>query len=166
MRFVWDDQKALSNLSKHGVTFEEASTVFRDPLSATGADPDHSLDEQRWITFAVPDAGRLLVVAHADRGDCIRIISAVPLARQSEESMKKRNDPDELRTEYSLGDFPAGLERGKYAARMVEGSNIVRLDPDIARSFPDSPSVNEALRSLLRIAERASAQTKRSSGRS
>ena len=80
--------------------------------------------------------------------------------------MKKRNDPDELRTEYSLEDFPAGLERGKYAVRMAEGSNIVRLDPDIARSFPDSQTVNEALRSLLRIAERASAQTKDSSRRS
>ena len=80
--------------------------------------------------------------------------------------MKKRSDPDELRKEYTLEDFPGGLERGKYAARMAEGSNIVRLDPDIARAFPDSSSVNEALRSLLRVAERASALTKRSSKRS
>ncbi len=80
--------------------------------------------------------------------------------------MKKRSDPNELRKEYTLEDFPGGIKRGKYAARMAEGSNIVRLDPDIARPFPDSPSVNEALRSLLRIAERASAQTKRSSKRS
>ncbi|MDN5872423.1 MAG: hypothetical protein L0H73_17135 [Nitrococcus sp.] len=80
--------------------------------------------------------------------------------------MKQRSDTDELRKEYTLEDFPGGLERGKYAARMAEGSNIVRLDPDIAHAFPDSPSVNEALRSLLRIAERASALTKRSSGRS
>jgi hypothetical protein len=56
--------------------------------------------------------------------------------------MKKRSDPDELRQEYTLEDFPDGLERGKYAARMADGSNIVRLDPDIARAFPDSPSVN------------------------
>ncbi len=80
--------------------------------------------------------------------------------------MKKRSDPEELRKEYTLEDFPNGLERGKYAARMAEGSNIVRLDPDIARAFTDSPSVNEALRSLLRIAERASASSKRSSRRS
>lgn len=78
MRFEWDDRKAVSNLRKHGVTFEEASTVFRDPLSTTGADPDHSLGEQRWVTFGISDAGRLLVVAHADRDDCIRIISARP----------------------------------------------------------------------------------------
>ena len=80
--------------------------------------------------------------------------------------MKKRDDPDELRKEYTLKDFPNGLERGKYAARMAEGSNIVRLDPDIARAFPDSLSVNEALRSLLRLVERTSALTKGSSGRS
>jgi len=71
--------------------------------------------------------------------------------------MKDRNDDDadDLRQEYVLEDFPAGLQRGKYAARMADGSNIVRLDPDVARAFPDSASVNEALRSLIRIAERA-----------
>lgn len=80
--------------------------------------------------------------------------------------MKKHNDPDELREEYTLDDFPGGLERGKYAARMAKGSNIVRLDPDVAGAFPDSASVNEALRSLLAIAERTSALTKSSSRRS
>ncbi len=80
--------------------------------------------------------------------------------------MKKRSNPEELRKEYTLEDFPNGLERGKYAARMAEGSNIVRLDPDIAHAFPDSSSVNEALRSLLHIAERTSTLTKDSSGRS
>lgn len=93
------------------------------------------------------------------------LLAPVPLPRQSEEFMEKRSDSDELRKEYTLEDFPGGLERGKYAARMAEGSNIVRLDPDVARAFPDSSSVNEALRSLLRIAERTSALT-RSSGRS
>jgi uncharacterized DUF497 family protein len=81
MRFEWDDRKAVSNLKKHGVSFEEASTIFRDPLSATGADPDHSFGEQRWVTFGVSDAGRLLVVAHTDHDDCIRIISARPATK-------------------------------------------------------------------------------------
>ena len=76
--------------------------------------------------------------------------------------MKEHNDTDELRDEYTLDDFPGGLERGKYAARMAEGSNIVRLDPDVARAFPDSASVNEALRSLLAIAKRTSSLTKSS----
>jgi uncharacterized protein len=78
LRFEWDPAKAVGNLAKHGVSFAEAATVFRDPLSATAPDPDHSLDEERFITFGVSTSGRLLVVAHADRNDTIRIISARP----------------------------------------------------------------------------------------
>ena len=62
MRFEWDPEKASDNLSKHGVSFEEAATVFRDPLSATGTDPDHSVGEERFVTFGVSTNGRLLVV--------------------------------------------------------------------------------------------------------
>jgi uncharacterized DUF497 family protein len=72
----WDARKASANLRKHRVSFEEASSVFFDDLSATGDDPDHSLDEVRFVTFGLSSAGRLLVVAHAQRGDAIRIISA------------------------------------------------------------------------------------------
>jgi len=79
LRFEWDPEKAAENLAKHGVAFEEAATVFRDTLSATGSDPDHSFDEERFITFGVSTAGRLLVVAHTDREDTIRIISARPV---------------------------------------------------------------------------------------
>ena len=78
MRFEWDSSKATENLARHGVSFEEAATVFRDVLSATGADPDHSLDEDRFVTFGVSTAGRLLAIAHTDRDDTIRIISARP----------------------------------------------------------------------------------------
>ena len=80
MTFEWDPRKAAENRARHGVTFEEAATVFRDPLSATGADPDHSVDEDRFVTFGMLTAGRLLVVAHSDRDDTIRIISARPVA--------------------------------------------------------------------------------------
>ena len=76
MRLEWDARKARQNLRKHGVSFKEASSVFFDPLSVTGDDPDHSLDEKRLITFGVSSFGRLLVVAHTERGDAIRIISA------------------------------------------------------------------------------------------
>jgi len=76
--FVWDAAKAAANIKKHAVSFEEASSVFLDPLSATGSDPDHSLGESRWLTFGLSAAGRLLVVSHTDRGDTIRIISARP----------------------------------------------------------------------------------------
>ncbi len=76
MKFDWDGAKAETNLKNHGVSFEEASTIFRDPLSATGSDPDHSYGEHRWITFGMSDQGRLLVVAHTERAARIRIISA------------------------------------------------------------------------------------------
>ena len=76
MRIEWDARKARENLRKHGVSFEEASSVFFDPLSATGDDPDHSVEERRFVTFGMSSSGRLLVVAHAARGDAIRIINA------------------------------------------------------------------------------------------
>ena len=79
MQFEWDSAKAVENLAKHGVSFQEAATVFRDPLSATGADPDHSIGEERLITFVVSTSGRLLVVAHTEDGDTIRIITARPV---------------------------------------------------------------------------------------
>ena len=76
MQFEWDPEKAAENLAKHGVSFEEAATVFRDTLSATGADPDHSVGEERFIIFGFSTSSRLLVVAHTEHGDIIRIISA------------------------------------------------------------------------------------------
>jgi uncharacterized DUF497 family protein len=78
MEFEWDDRKAAHNLAKHGVPFTEAATVFYHPLSLTADDPDHSTDENRFITIGASDQGRLLMVAHADRDDTIRIISARP----------------------------------------------------------------------------------------
>jgi hypothetical protein len=76
MDFSWDARKATSNRRKHGVSFDEASTVFNDPLAVTGADPDHSLGETRWITFGISKSDRILAVAHSDDGEIIRIISA------------------------------------------------------------------------------------------
>ncbi len=78
MQFAWDREKARRNLKKHEVSFDEAVTVFYDTLSATFKDPDHSDDEQRLITIGYSSRSRLLVVAHAERGEIIRIISARP----------------------------------------------------------------------------------------
>jgi uncharacterized DUF497 family protein len=78
MNFVWNPAKAARNLVKHGVSFEEAGTVFLDILSATGADPDHSQGEARWLTFGVSSQGNFLVVSHTEEEDNIRIISARP----------------------------------------------------------------------------------------
>lgn len=82
MKFLWDQKKASANLKKHGVSFEEASTVFHDVLSVTGSDPDHSGEEHRFITFGNLSQGRLLVGAHTDEGEHIRIISARLVTRR------------------------------------------------------------------------------------
>lgn len=76
MRFEWDPQKAASNVLKHGVSFEEAQTVFGDPLATTVPDPDHSVDEERWLTTGQTNQEQLLIVAHVDRGETIRLINA------------------------------------------------------------------------------------------
>jgi len=78
MQFEWDTGKARQNLKKHGVAFDEAVTVFYDSLSATFDDPDHSGNEQRFITIGSSSQGGILVVAHAETGESIRIISARP----------------------------------------------------------------------------------------
>jgi uncharacterized protein len=76
MRFAWNEKKAASNLVKHGISFEEAVTVFGDPLSDTFPDHDHSLEEQRFIIIGASESGKILVVAHTDDGELARIISA------------------------------------------------------------------------------------------
>ena len=76
LRFEWDPRKASSNKGKHGVTFSEAVTAFGDPLSITIPDPEHSFGEARFILMGLSYRGRLVVVAHTDADDSIRIISA------------------------------------------------------------------------------------------
>src|SRR3989344_4267179 len=115
MEFEWDPKKAISNLRKHKVSFEEASTALRDTMAATGADPDHSIGEFRYVTFGISERGRLLVVAHTEQSETIRIISARLASRRE----RKINE---------------------------EG-------------------VNTALLSLIKLAQKASRLTRRSSGR-
>ena len=76
MEVTWDPRKAAANHKKHKVSFEEPSAVLADPLAITGADPDHSVGEVRWITFGLSNRQRLLAVSHTEEGDIIRIISA------------------------------------------------------------------------------------------
>ena len=75
-RFEWDASKAAINLVKHGVSFEEAASVFSDPLAFTFPDPDHSIGEERMLTFGYSSTARLIAIIHAERGRAIRIISA------------------------------------------------------------------------------------------
>ena len=77
MRFEWAPDKAVINLKKHGVAFEQAATLFGDPLALTVEAPDHSEGELRFLTVGLSEDGVLLLVSHADGdGDGIRIISA------------------------------------------------------------------------------------------
>ena len=76
MRFEWDGDKAAANLKKHRVPFDEAVTVFYDPLAATFGDPDHSDAENRLVTVGYSARGQLLVVCHVERGVAARLISA------------------------------------------------------------------------------------------
>ncbi len=76
MQFEWDPRKAATNARKHRVTFDEAMTVFADTKSITAYDPDHSEEEDRFLTIGVSFKGRLLFISHADRGGTVRLISA------------------------------------------------------------------------------------------
>jgi uncharacterized DUF497 family protein len=136
LKFVWDSRKATANHRKHGVGFLEASTVFADPLSLTIEDAAH----------------RIVVVVHTDRGDEIRVISArraTPKEKRQYMAKIKSDRVREIEAEYDFG----GGERGRYAKRFAEGTNVIVLDPDVAEVFRNSAEVNDALRALARIAK-------------
>ncbi len=90
MRFEWDRKKANTNRKKHGVSFDEAVTVFYDPLAATVDDPDHSISEDRLITIGFSAKGRLIVVSHTEREGAVRIISA----RRATARERKRHEAE------------------------------------------------------------------------
>lgn len=91
LTFEWDSAKDEQNIAKHGVSFSEAATVFADPLSLTVEDPDHSIGEERFITMGLSYRERLLVVAHRDHGDRIRIISARLATRRERRVYEKES---------------------------------------------------------------------------
>ena len=149
--FEWDPKKARLNFKIHGITFDEASTVFRDPLSDTIKDPLHSgrrgTLRPDWTIYSGATPGYRPIGKRRSNSYCQRQVSD----KQGEGlSMKRiKSDPDMLE-EY---DFTGGV-RGKYAKRYAEGTNVVVIDPDVAKYFPDHESVNEALRSLTKIIKR------------
>ena len=89
LRFEWNSAKAARNVAKHGVTFDEASTVFGDAISITIADRRHSDEEDRWVTIGSTPRGRILVVVHTDRFDGLRVISAREATRIERETYEK-----------------------------------------------------------------------------
>ena len=88
-KYEWDPKKAEKNLSKHDVYFDEASSVFDDPNFITFLDEEHSFDEERYITIGLSTKGRLLLVAHTERNDRIRIISARKATKNEEAFYQK-----------------------------------------------------------------------------
>jgi uncharacterized DUF497 family protein len=92
MQFEWDPEKAKSNYNKHKVSFEEAVTVFYDPLSVTFDDPDHSVGERRFITIGSSSHDHSIVISHSEREEAVRIISArraTPRERKRHENQTK-----------------------------------------------------------------------------
>lgn len=91
MKFLWDGAKAETNRRKHGVSFDEATTVFGDPLAGTFSDWDHSIGEARLITVGLSVSGRLLVVSHTEYLGQVRIISARPATTHERKAYESRN---------------------------------------------------------------------------
>lgn len=89
MQLEWNADKARQNAAKHGVTFEEAASVFGDPLELTIPDPNHSISEDRFVSVGTSEAGRLLVVGYTERGSKIRVI----FARRA--TMREQHDYEE-----------------------------------------------------------------------
>ena len=152
--FTWDGRKAAANLKKHGVEFNEAATVFYAPYRRPFPDEDHSRFEHRFLTIGESVRGQILVVAHTEESDTIRVISAGSLVVANEGSMKKKNRgiaKNGLRAEYDFASMKRGV-RGKYLKRFQEGTNIVLIEPEVAAAFPNDQAVNQALRGVLNTA--------------
>jgi uncharacterized protein len=154
MRFEWDPAKARSNRRKHKVSFDEAVTVFRDPLARIVDDPDHSTDQRREIAIGHSIANRLRFVFFTEREQgIVRIILLVRQHARSEKIMKKsRNSEDhsakdKIRREYRI-DYSKSRPN-RFLKMATEQPLVVMVDEDIARVFPTPESVNHALRALI-----------------
>jgi uncharacterized protein len=149
LRFEWNSVKAGRNLKKHDVSFVEAATVFGDPLAGLIDDPDHSSRERRSIILGMSETSRLLVIVFTEENDTIRIITARQATkgerRQYKQDRSRRNSAGEMRKEY---DFTRARPN-RYAKKYSEGASLVVIDPELIRYFPNSASVNAALRALV-----------------
>ncbi len=159
MDFEWDAGKARANLEKHGVSFEEALSVFLNPLSITIPDPQHSTLEDRFVMMGRSREGRTLVVVHAEREGRVRLISARRATPREIREYERGEDQvkEKMLPEY---DFSGGV-RGKYAKRFAKDCYVVVLEPDVARIFHSSREVNAALRAVVRVTRGARSRGKR-----
>jgi hypothetical protein len=152
MRFLWDPRKAASNQRKHGVGFQEATTVFDDSLSVTVPDPTTPWPRSAFCCLACRIVGGCSSWPIPSRASRSESSARGEQIAGREESMKKkrarqRADRDTMRPHY---DFRGGV-RGKYVSRYRAGTNVVVLDPDVAAVFSSALAVNRALRTLLEV---------------
>jgi uncharacterized DUF497 family protein len=139
--FEWDARKAGANLKKHRVGFEDAATVFLDPLAMTFPDPDHWLEESLEITVGcTTKSGMWCSFPSASAGNgfesSVRASQHVARANIMKRESTAKNG-DELRQQYDLSQLRGGV-RGKYYRRATAGTNLVLLDPDLAALFPEA----------------------------
>lgn len=155
LSFEWDESKARTNLAKHDVSFEEATTVFADPLSLTIPDPAIRRPWPASSSSAIrtgTDCWLSDCWLSCTRSGSIISVSSAPGAQAgvNEETMKraseKKAEPD-IQPEY---DFSRGV-RGQYARRYADGTNVVVLEPDVAKAFPSAEAVNRSLRAVAEI---------------
>ena len=126
MIYEWDPEKAAENQGKHGVSFDEATTVFLDPLAL-------SFDNPIMIAYGSSAPAKPHDVKHMTTKNAVEKIN------------------DELRPEYDLSKLKGGV-RGKYYKRATAGTTLVLLEPDVAEAFPDGRTVNDVLRAVVKLA--------------
>jgi hypothetical protein len=152
---------------KHGVSFEEAVTVFLDPLALTFPDPYHSVEEEREITIGHSIANQVLFVAILSEEIIPGSSAQGRRPGESESDIMKKVSKDkssnDLRREYNLSKLKGGV-RGKYYRQAISGTNLVVIEPELANAFPDTESANRALRLLLNTAEAATGRSRRKRG--
>lgn len=166
-QFEWDKPKAAANLKKHGVSFDEALTMFADPLARIRDDPDHSIVERREIIIGLSVRHRTLVVGFTEREPGFGLSVLGEQRHMNGRTMKKvksRRVIDELRPEYN---FSASETRpNRFASRMEAPVVAVILEPDVAAVFDSSKAVNKALRSVIStLPKRSRAKKAKSSQR-
>ncbi|HEX3683830.1 MAG TPA: BrnT family toxin [Bryobacteraceae bacterium] len=147
--------KAAADLTKHGVSFEEAASVFLDPLAVTFADPDHSEAERREITIAMLWTSAWYSCVTANASIEFGLVTPVWRHHRNEEDFVKKDSKaasDQMRDEYGPSDLRGGV-RGKYYRRATAETNLVLIDADLVELFPNSNSVNRALRLLADTAK-------------
>jgi len=166
--YEWDAEKAKGNLRKHRISFEDAATVFLDPLALTFPDPDHSRGRIERSQSAVPADSRLYSCRIASAGTASESSARGRRPEESIGNMKKasaKGIDDDLRPEYDLSQLKGGV-RGKYYLQATAGTNLVLIERELADVFPDSESVNRALRLLVNTAAAAAGTARRRPGAS